>query len=191
MIIDDGRADYLDRCLDSFDSESFDDHVRIIDADHELGFAGAIDAAWQRALATGCDHIFHVEGDFTFNERPDIAGMKRILGRRPLLAQVALKRQPWNERECAAGGIVEADPGDFADVEAGGDRWCEHRRFFTTNPSLYPREIAEKGWPQVPQSEGVFTHRLLAEGYHFAYYGAKFDRPRVHHIGAERAGHSY
>ena len=82
---------------------------------------------------------------------------------------------------------ADFDPGDFTD-EGPVSR---HRRFFTTNPSVYRASLCERGWPQEPHSEGVFTHRLLADGFDFAFWGGRFDPPAVTHIGAERTGRGY
>lgn len=193
LLIDDGRENYLERCRASIGRlpEEVTHKVLVEDPDHRLGFAGAIQAGWNEVLKTSCRYVFHVESDFVFNEAPDLETMQAILDDCPWLAQVALKRQPWNEREKAAGGIVEADADDFFEKRAGDRLWTEHLRFFTTNPSLYPRAIVERGWPQVPNSEGVFTHQLLADGLHFAFFGGKFDPPRVEHIGRARAGVGY
>lgn len=196
LLIDDGREDYLRRCIRSLAPIMgvFDRVVQIDDPDHELGFAGAIQAGWDQVLETDCELVFHVESDFVFCEPPELERMA-VLARCSRLAQVALKRQAWNERERAAGGIIEADPDDFVEREIRTATWTaafvEHRRFFTTNPSLYRREIAERGWPQVSESEGVFTHRLLDEGFSFALWGGKHDPPRVEHVGAVRTGTGY
>lgn len=196
LLIDDGREDYLARCRASLApvDDLFDERILVEDPEHLLGFAGAIQAGWDQILATDCELVFHVESDFVFPTPPPLERMA-VLARCSRLAQVALKRQPWNERERAAGGIVEADADDFTErvIETGAwwDFYTEHRRFFTTNPSIYRREIAERGWPQEQHSEGLFTHRLLAEGFSFAFWGSKLDDPRVEHVGAVRTGTGY
>lgn len=191
LVIDDGREDYLDRCLESASKSLPPLHycVMVDDSGHELGFGGAIQAGWDVVLElTDADYILHLESDFTFKQPVPVAQMRQTLEAKRNLAQVALKRQPWNAEERAAGGIVEQHPGDFQEVRG---LWTEHERFFTTNPCLYPRWIVEKGWPQGPESEGRFTHRLRDEGLRFAFWGGKFAPPHVEHIGAERAGVGY
>lgn len=194
LLIDDGREDYLARCQTSLAEQApgeFSDVVTVLDHDHRLGFAGAIQKGWEAVLKAKAQWVFHVEGDFVFTAPVYPEAMAAILDAHPHLAQISLKRQAVNERERAAGGIVEADPEDF-EVHYDPDAvWTEHRRYFTTNPSLYATEICKLGWPQVAQSEGVFTHQLLEQGRSFAIYGGKFDPPRVQHIGARRAGHGY
>lgn len=166
--------------------------IEVDDTEHKLGFAGAIQEGWERCAHVGVDYVFHCEGDFTFNVLIPIYRMAFVLERNPHLAQLALKRQAWSEPEKAAGGLVEAAPKDYAQRTQYGDVWTEHRRFWTTNPSLFPVGFCYQGWPQVERSEGIFTHRLLEDPeVQFGYWGAKFDAPRVTHIGDVRSGHGY
>lgn len=189
LLIGDGREDYRERTLRSaaVALPPMDYCVEVDDTAHELGFAGAIQAGWDAALETGATHVFHLEADFTFNEAVPLEAMLDELDAHPTLAQVALKRQAWNAEEKAAGGICELHPGDFIDRGP----LCWHRRFFTTNPSVYSAALCHMGWPQEPHSEGVFTHRLLAEGYRFAFWGGRFRAPMVTHIGEHRTGTGY
>jgi hypothetical protein len=193
LLISDGREEPLARCLASIEAmvPAVDRLVHVDDADHRLGFAGAIAEGWRRVLETDADHVFHVEQDFEFREPVDLDGMAALLKRRPYLAQVALLRQPWNAAERAAGGIFQQHPSDYVEVEDEWAVWVEHRRFFTTNPSLYRRDLMRRGWPLVPHSEGMFTHALVRDpAVRFAFWGAKADPPRVHHL-ADRVGHGY
>lgn len=202
LLIEDGRDEYHEASIASA-KENLPDPTHVVevhDGDHKLGFAGAIAEGWQKALATGADWVFHLEADFTFNARVPLERMARIIEgsdshgpnpQGPRMAQVALKRQAWNEREKAAGGIIEADPEDFTEVHSACGIWTQHKKFFTTNPCLYPIELCKQGWPQEPNSEGVFTHRLIDQGYYFAFYGGREWPPFVNHIGTERLGTGY
>lgn len=193
LMIGDGRDVYHDESLASAQAmlpfDSFEQVITIDDREHRLGFAGAIQAAWDQVRT---EYVFHLELDFTFNERVPVQEMLWLLRRHPHVAQVALKRQPWNDEERAAGGIVELHPDDFSERYDGIDVWTEHRRFFTTNPSIYSSRLCRIGWPQEPQSEGMFTHKLLADPLlRFAFWGGKHDPPTVTHIGEERVGCGY
>lgn len=191
LLITDGRLEYLERTLSSANAHlpNFDQRVIVDDSRHELGFAGAIQQGWEQ-IAT--DWVFHLEADFTFHGNVPVAAMIELLDRHPHLAQVALKRQPWNDAEKAAGGIVELHPDDFTERSDDRATWTEHRRFFTTNPSVYSSDLCQLGWPQRKYSEGVFTHRLLRDPLlRFAFWGAKHARPLVEHIGDIRAGTGY
>lgn len=204
LIIDDGREDYLERCLESASIflPPIDVCVMVSDPDHELGFAGAVQAGWDGVLETGSEWVFHLESDFLLTCPVPIERMQNIIrdsngrhgGERlpPMIAQVALKRQAWNAREKAAGGIIQADAIGFKSATKASTGWyTEHRKFFTTNPSLYPASICERGWPQCPDSEGMFTHQLLADGLSFAFLGPAEEPPRCLHIGTERTGTGY
>lgn len=166
--------------------------VTVDDRDHRLGFSGAIAQGWRDVLLTDADWVFHAELDFLYTAPIQLAGMIELLEEQSHLAQVALKRQPVNTDEIAAGGIVEAHPDDFHQRVEGGTIWTEHSRYFTTNPSVYSTRLCRHGWPQIPHSEGVFTHRLREDpAVRFALWGAKYDAPLVEHIGAVRAGTGY
>lgn len=199
LLISDGRDELRDRTLASVDEHlpPSDALIEIDDRDHRLGFAGAIAEGWRAAIGRGAKYVFHLEADFVFKRPVELDAMRELLELRPELAQVALKRQAWNDREKAAGGLVEADADDFTErAELSGGRvhvWTEHQRFFTTNPSLYRTELCHRGWPQRRNSEGNFTLDLLRDkpDTRFAFWGSKFDTPAVEHIGVERAGHGY
>lgn len=159
------------------------------DTDHTLGFHGAVQAAWQQ-VPDEADYVFHMEDDFILQQDVPLNQMIWLLENKPWLAQVSLKRQAVNEEEKAAGGIVEAHPDDFEERSENDIDYTVHRRYFTTNPSIYRAELCKRGWPQVPHSEGVFTHQLLADDYSFAIYGEKHAAPLVEHVGI-RQGTGY
>lgn len=159
--------------------------------DHARGFGGAIQAAWNEVDAD-VDFVFHLEDDFVFNWGVSLGHMVDLLVANPQLLQVALQRQPVNSDEFAAGGVVSMHPDWYGDRTFAEVPWLEHRVYFTTNPSLYPRKLLDHGWPQEPRSEGIFTLGILAahEGSTFALLGSRVDAPAVTHIGA-RAGEGY
>lgn len=174
------------------------------------GFGGAIRAAW-RHIGVGPERfVFHAEDDFVLNRPLDLRPLAAVLDACPHLAQMALRRQPWNAEEKAAGGIVEQHPDDYTErtLETGAVTavlpdatipgylrsavWLEHRRFFTTNPSLYRRSLVQRGWPDVEHSEGHFSIDLFADpAVRCAFWGGRADPPMVHHIGTERVGVGY
>lgn len=160
-----------------------------------LGFGGSVRRAWRslaRPFYDPFDHVFHLEDDFTFNGPVDLAGMAHVLDANPHLAQMALRRQAWNDEERAAGGIVESHPTDYVDRVTDGHEWLEHRRFFTTNPSLYRRTLCEMGWPDGGQSEGMFSARLFSDPKaRCGYWASRSAGPQVEHIGRERVGSGY
>ena len=192
--IADGRDAYHDACWESASQmlPPFEHIVTIDDREHKLGFAGAIAEGWRQVLRTGADWIFALEMDFTFVEPVPLDRMIAVLERKPYLAQMSLLRQPCNDRERAAGGIIQTSPGDFEQVTDTGDVWVEQRVYWTTNPSVYSTGFCAQGWPQVERSEGAFTARLLEDpAVKFGIWGAKWDAPRIEHIGADRTGKGY
>jgi len=172
-----------------------------------LGFCRSIWDAWRR-LEVGSDFVFHLEDDFLFLREIQLRDMVRVLRTEPDLAQIALVRQPWNETEKKAGGLIESRLDQYqqwstlkesyihnrpAFVGPDSDRiyWLRHRSYFTTNPCLYPRNIPYLGWPLEKHCEGVFTHKLLKKGLDFAHLGSFGDKPTVWHIGDQRVGKGY
>lgn len=156
-------------------------------ARRKRGFGGAIQAGWDE-IEHG-DYVFHLEDDFTFNRPVPLRAMGRVLDRYLHLVQVALLRQPWNDEERRAGGIVQCHPDDFERRSDINGEWLEHRRFFTTNPCLYRRSLTKRGWPQKPRSEGLFSLDLIRDGFTMAVWGD--GTPWVTHIGDERVGTGY
>lgn len=157
------------------------------------GFGGAIRFVWQTLLArSDADYIWWQEDDFTFNREVPLPQLLKVLDTNAELAQIALRRQPWNDEERAAGGIIEMHPGDYVERhDPFGNTWVEHRRNFTTNPCLFRRSLMRRGWPDIAHSEGHFGIALASEGHRFAYWGPKDASPHVHHIGEQRVGSGY
>ncbi|WP_373067550.1 glycosyltransferase [Gemmatimonas sp.] len=218
LVITDGREEYLRRTVASaeanllpseeiaerwmFDDTGDDDYradlanefprFRVFGCGGRRGFGGAIRAAWASLrLHSKAEYVFHLECDFTFNRAVNLDDMQDLLGIRPNLAQVALRRQPWNDEEHRAGGIVEQHPESYEETRFFNLAWLEHSRFFTTNPCMYRRELMSLRWPEGAQSEGMFGLALKASGMNFAYLGARDSSPWVHHIGDERVGSGY
>lgn len=157
------------------------------------GFAGAYRSAWKVLRETGNPWVFSTEDDFCFARPVDLAAMVTVMDKRPL-AQMALLRQPWNDAEKAAGGIVEQHPQDYIDWAFGGSQWLEHRKFFTTNPHLTRLDfIATHEWPEGDNSEGRFGYGLFQSEpeTRCAFWGSRREGPWVQHIGTHRAGTGY
>ncbi len=167
----------------------------VIETEGRSGFGGAIRNAWETLdRLSVARFVFHLEDDFTFTRPADLGDLADVLDLYPHLAQIAYRRQAWNDAERAAGGVIEQHPEDYTEQRAGAlGPWLEHRRFFTTNPSLYRAELRQRRWPQGAESEGRFGVSLFADNpaTRCAFWGARTDPPAVHHIGAERVGTGY
>lgn len=163
-----------------------------------LGFGGAIARAWRYLTATAeidiARFVFHLEDDFVMTRDVRVDHMAHVLDHRQVLVQLALRRQPWNSEERAAGGVVELNPGAYTEFKSGFNLgWLEHRLFWTTNPSLYRRGLCGRGWPTEPRSEGLFTAALLdtTPDLRFGYWGRRDSGEWCEHIGTTRLGTGY
>lgn len=159
------------------------------------GFGGAYRHAYDwLALHATEPYVFSTEDDFEFIRAVELDAMVTVLDTNRRLTQLALRRQPWNPQEQAAGGIVEQHPRDYLDCrDYRGNYWLEHRRFHTTNPSLLRRSlIREHPWPTVPHSEGVFSAAVFADHTARAgYWGRRDSGEWCRHIGDVRTGRGY
>lgn len=221
MVITDGRRSCLQRTLEAFwehwdgpvtrkliinDAADpgyaawIDEHFPTYDRvhhDRRLGFGGAIQSGWDHVGRS--DWIIHQEDDLMLNRK--VPGMEiiSVLRSYPYLAQMALTRQPWNQEERLAGGQLLRSKDDFEPKQRGRRRWMEHRRWFTTNFSVYPGSLTRLGWPQITESEGNFSIRLFREGMlgvagpdvKCGYWGEITDPPWTTHIGDQRMGSGY
>lgn len=212
LVVTDGRPTLLEQTLHSWEQNGCElDVVVVIDDSSDpvygarirslyekkrfdirsspikLGFNGAIQEGWSALMGCGLDYVVHIEDDWEFLEPVPIQKMINVLAKNPVLAQLVLKRQPVNAEEIAAGGIIEQWPDQYTERATDGNVWSEHALFFSTNPCIYPAEIINYRWPQTARSEQAFTRQLVAEGFRFAFWGAKTDPPRIHHIGDVRS----
>lgn len=216
LLITDGRLDYLEqtmRSLHNLDGKitefwMYDDSG---DAEHRAelrdlfpkfihinrgprqGFAGAIHSAWNTlANESVAQFVFHVEADFTFDRRVDLSEMAAVMAAHPYLAQICLRRQPWNEAEKVAGGIIEQWPNEYRDREWEGSHWLEHRLFVSTNPALWKMSRIKQGWPVCEQSERVYSEQVFMDKQaRSAFWGTRDSGVWVTHVGQHRAGVGY
>lgn len=217
MVMTDGRAECIEQTVPSFlemvyyppsqihifnDSGEMDYHwwlrekfpeARIQSNLTRRGFAEAYRTAWGYLRSFDCPNwVFGLEDDFLFNRPVDIQAMIDVLESRPYLKQMALRRQPWNAQEKAAGGVVEHRRREFTEVTDGTHTWLEHRCFFTCNPSIYRRSLTSMGWPQGSRSEWRLTKQMLQKrDTRFGYWGGFDSGEAVFHIGNERNGTGY
>lgn len=172
--------------------ERFPD-FQVIGGDERRGFGGAIQHAWRYLLDVAPEpYVFHLEDDFLLTRPVNLVDMRRALRHHLHLEQLALLRGPVNRAEHAAGGVIEQHPGDYTTVECGlCGEWREHRRFWTTNPSLYRAQLTARGWPDGGDSEGRFGIELFRQrpDARAAFWGA--DGVWCEHIGHERVGTGY
>lgn len=158
---------------------------------------------WRMDFIAKCSERFCFlhEDDFLYHDDVPLASWIEVFTLRHRLLQISLKRQAWFPLELEAGGIVEANPDAFTDTEMDGWPMTTHRAYWTFNPSLFRIITAQATrFPLGPRSEWRFHVELLrrsrvrsgpSSSDYYAIAGAKFDPPRVTHIGDERLGKTY
>ena len=174
--------------------------------DGHHGYTVSMQRLWSyvRRRAVG-DYIFQTEDDFTFDRDVDLGDLAGALGSDPKLAQLALLRDAYYQDERETGGILGWPEPAFTRVNINGSTRLEHRLFFTANPSLFRRSLADRPWPseaesrrvlrrradQMPSSETAFGKLLFDSDpdIRVAFWGD--GEQWVSHIGAVRAGVGY
>lgn len=209
LLIGDGRTTLKHATMLSFHTNATGAPIAFIvevdDSAHQLGFCGAIREGWAKLRELpGWDYVIHVEEDWLFDRPVPLGLMADLLDAQPQLAQVALMRGPVAPAELKAGSLVAMWPDEYArktffaephpdDPAPNMSRaldYLEHRLYFTTNPSLYRRELVEQNtWPEGPGCEAAFTRRMVADGRSFACLG--HGEPWITHTGTKRTGKGY
>ena len=160
-----------------------------------MGYNAAMKRMREVGLATGADYIFHLEDDFKLMRPLDLDDLTSVMEANPMLAQMALVRGPWYHNEVAHGGMIQALKAQgcaFTECGWGGTYWIEHRAVWTANPSVFPKKIAMRHYPDGDWSESAFM-RDIRETTRFkcAYWGRMTDEPMVDHIGTYKMGTGY
>lgn len=173
--------------------DTFGDEYEIFSTGQRSGFGGAIISAWKQLQYDNNDWVFHLEDDFVMREPINLNDMMEVMDNNPHILQMALLRQAWSSAEIEAGGVMELDPDAYVQHSDGLHKWIEHRKFFTTNPSLYKKSLTiENPWPQGEYSEGRYGLELFSDGTKVCgYWGAAGSPPKVEHIGDYRQGTGY
>jgi hypothetical protein len=222
MVITDGRRDCIERMMKSYaanvvgqlryiciinDSEdpSYTEWLHhkycgdidlIVSHNRRLGFGETVRDAWVH-VPLDCDWVLHCEDDFSWNRPLILADWIDVLQANPKVVQISAKRQPWSSAEIAAGGFIQQYPGVYFDKiyrGVSGKEYpvVEHKRNFTTNPSLMKRWVSQVPWPQSPDSEGKFGFVLKEIDPEFVYliWDSIASEPMVCHFG-QRSGTGY
>lgn len=159
-----------------------------------IGFCRSSTAAWEAAIAhVDCDWVVWLEDDFEFVRPVDLGIISSVLDSQPQVTQMAFYRNPYNDEEHRLGGYLNLPGWHFerraTSLWSGHTRalpdgechemdeapWFEHRGFWTTNPSLFRRQIAvDFEWPGGPHCEGKmgFEIRGGRPGASFGLWGA-------------------
>lgn len=187
---DSGRSDYRVLLRKSFPTFEVIHPGKV-----RQGFGGAIRRTWNWINQNATeDFVFWLEDDFLFNEPIRLNSVIQVLTENPDLAQVVFKRQSWSSSEWAAGGVVEQRHWEYEQQQDTHENiWTEHSLYWSTNPSLFRREMCQETWPEGRESEGRFSIAMKTKypNIRFAFWGKKFAPPLVHHIGNQRVGGGY
>jgi hypothetical protein len=190
-----GRWPYLARCLGAVDALDLELERRILSVDGDAPTEGVTvggQSGWE-IRATGTRQglvanlrqawdglsgwVLDVEEDFIVHDLP-VAAMKDVLRENPHVAVMNLKRHAVNAVE---GTNILHGPhyrGEYVQHE----RWVEHRRLWSLNPSLFHSTRLIGITPGV---EYDLTKQALAKGMSFGMWGQADDPPRCTHIGEE------
>lgn len=185
LIISNNRAQYLEQVFKSLDKHlpGFASKAIVQNDDDYAGMAANIQRGWARALENDWAYLLHFEDDMLLIRKPSLDLMVEALDAHPNVANMMLKRQPWNDIEQDAGDVLGAIRG-LAKTYVDHGTWAAHDHIFSLNPCLIPRRIVEKGWPAGNEQEQ--TERLRKEGYLFGCWGSIKSPPVISHIGYER-----
>ena len=149
--------------------------------------AAGYGVAMQTALdAMTGDHSVLWEEDFRALCPIDLTACAGMLDSDASIAQVALLRGPWFGNEHEHGGVIEAREAQGAVFHRDRDL-IRHVDHFTCNPSVLPRHVFTRPWPQQAWSESAFGRQLVRDGYGFAYLNRGV---LVEHVGV-RDGFGY
>ena len=142
------------------------------------GLTANLAQAWG-ALGDGDEWVFHVEEDFVIAPNAPLTDMIATLNTYRYLANMVLVRQPWNQQERKANGLLKANR-PFLTPRDGG-RWQEHDRGFWLNPMIAHSSLLRTLKPGVEQE---LTKQCTARRLRFGWWGAVDDDPRCIHVGA-------
>ncbi len=161
------------------------DFDRLVLHDANVGIEASVQQAWAD-LPEPTEYVFHLENDFVFLRRIDVADLVAVLAD-PAIVNVSLLRQPWYDDEIAAGGLMRTHPERFAPARVRGIDVVLHREYFGHNPGLYRRAYARQ---MAGYGEYSYRDLLLREdpARRFAILGRLGDRHRVLHIGERKTG---
>lgn len=183
---------------------------KVIPSTKERGFGGAIISAWEWLRENTTEpYIADWEDDFEVTRPVNLLRLAAVLESFPYLAQMALRRGAVGH-EIPYGGFIESAPGWYVEKKAPTLRdpnhdayeWVETVRNWTTNPSIYRREILDTEWPDLPKdSEGHYGFKLRdvglpwgisGEDVRFGLWGSiESGRDWLKHIGDVRVGTGY
>lgn len=165
--------------------------------EQRIGYTLARQRLWSTITSLrSYSHIANWEDDFVLSADVNLCDLATILDTNPHLAQMALLRADYYPREMQrsqAGRILGWPASSFRNCGTGhpGQRWMEHKNYFTCNPHVHHRSLCDVGWPDGDKTEGAIGDLLRRQGRKFGHWGWRDDPRILHHIGAYRMGRDY
>lgn len=166
------------------------DEVVAVGDDPGLGYTAAMRTVWATARRHAWPRWFHLEQDFRFVERVDLADLHALLDAHQSLTQVTLQREagaglyhdPWYDFERKCGTVVAAIQAHWPKLVTVHDGWVEQTRVFSTNPCLIDARALDNDWPDVDNSERAHSDVAVRAGHRFALWGNP-GHITVEHVG--------
>lgn len=159
------------------------------------GYAAAMRRVFEVVLYNESDYNLHVEDDFILHSPPDLDKVCSVLESFEDLSQISFMRQPWYNNEIEHGGVVEALEAQGARVfqqkVTNGLPWVRHNAYWTANPNVFPRWVAQRHWPDAPWCEMKFSQELRRDRKISGIWGERNNWVCVEHIGEVRNGTDY
>lgn len=219
-VLTDGRQEYLEKSLptwlaayddqlgaaviidDSGDTgyrhwliETFPSCVVVAVGKDRCGYSQAMREVFGVVRYINPKYNLHVEDDFILHRPPNLDDVCAVLDSYKDLSQMSFMRQPWYPNEVAAGGVVEALEEQGAKVfnqkATAGKPWVRHNAFWTANPNVFPRWVADREWPDAPWCEMKFSQALRYDKKVSGIWGHRSNWVCVEHIGEVRNGIEY
>jgi hypothetical protein len=159
--------------------------------DKPMGYTKAMQKCFDEAVNSGCDYVLHTEDDFLLNCGVDVEVLTSTLYNNKHLSQIILQRQPWYPWEKAQPTYMDSIRfrGYLVnEIDRNGVILSEHSFYWSSNPNVYPIEIAKLGWPDESNSELKFTKKVMELGYKSSFLGGRYEPNQVTHIGEDRLG---
>lgn len=189
-IVDDSGNDEYSEWLE----ESFPTFEIVKIKNPRQGYAKAMQNVFQVFKDSGNKFALHLEDDFILHKAVNINDIVSVLNENQNVAQMSIMRQPWYHNEINSGGVIEAlelNGSKFTDKTTLGFDWVEHRSFYTCNPNIVQRWVADSPWPDGNWTESRFGRELFLKRKSVGIWGNRNDWPHVEHIGRERNGIEY
>jgi hypothetical protein len=177
-------------------TETFPDFIIVAVGKDRCGYDQAMRKVFEVVREFNQPYNLHVEDDFILHTPQDLDKVCQVMDNYPSMSQMSFMRQPWYPNEIEYGGVVEAieaanGKGIFSPKSTNGQNWTRHVAFWTANPSVFPRWLADMEWPDAPWCEMKFSRELKRNKKFAGIWGSRINWVCVEHIGKVQNGNQY